>query len=184
MACQQGTLTLRDTWFRPPLWDLLELQFLRTDFSNLPCLNSTFHLEYSLVLSRFCFFFNVTYLKNTVNIMSHHNVRFYFAETIDICTGSNVHWMNATLRSHFSTNRHNLVNPANKQRTMEFIRDYMKNDLKLDIHLDTFTTPGDRNVGLKNYHRMLRRLSRRSCCPDSIILRYCCNRKYEDANAN
>ena len=111
--------------------------------------------------------------------MSHRNLTLYFVETIVICTGSNVHWMNATLRSHFSINRHNLVNPANKHRTMEFIRDYMKNDLKLDIHLDTFTTPGDSNVGLKNYHRMLRRLSRRSCCPDSIILRYCCNRKYE-----
>ena len=51
VACQQGTLTLPDTWFRPPLWDLLVLQLLRPD---LPCLYSTFHLEYSLVLSRFC----------------------------------------------------------------------------------------------------------------------------------
>ena len=38
----------------PPLWDLLVLQLLRPDFSNLPCLYSTFHLEYPLVLSRFC----------------------------------------------------------------------------------------------------------------------------------
>ena len=53
VACQQGTLTLPDTWFRPPLWDLLVLQLLRPDSSNLPCLYSTFHLEYSLVLSRF-----------------------------------------------------------------------------------------------------------------------------------
>ena len=54
VACQQGQLTLPDTWFRPPLWDLLMLQLLRPDSSNLPCLYSTFHLEYPLVLSRFC----------------------------------------------------------------------------------------------------------------------------------
>ena len=53
VACQQGTLTLPDTWFRPPLWDLLVLQLLRPDSSNSPCLYSTFHLEYPLVLSRF-----------------------------------------------------------------------------------------------------------------------------------
>ena len=55
VTCQQGTLTLRDTWFRPPLWDLLVLQLLRPDSLNLPCLYSTFHLEYPLILSRFCF---------------------------------------------------------------------------------------------------------------------------------
>ena len=55
VACQQGTLTLPDTWFRPPFWDLLMLQLLRPNSSNLPCLYSTFHLEYPLVLSRFCF---------------------------------------------------------------------------------------------------------------------------------
>ena len=55
VASQQGTLTLPDTWFRPPLWDLHVLQLLRPDSWNLPCLYSTFHLEYPLVLSRFCF---------------------------------------------------------------------------------------------------------------------------------
>ena len=54
VACQQGTLTLPDTWFRPPFWDLLMLQLLRPNSSNLPCLYSTLHLEYPLVLSRFC----------------------------------------------------------------------------------------------------------------------------------
>ena len=39
----------------PPLLDLLVLQLLRPDSSNLPCLYSTFHPEYPLVLSRFCF---------------------------------------------------------------------------------------------------------------------------------
>ena len=55
VARQQGTLTLPDTWFRPPIWDLLMLQFMRPNSSNLPCLYSTFYLEYPLVLSRFCF---------------------------------------------------------------------------------------------------------------------------------
>ena len=54
VACQQGALTLPDTWFRPPFWDLLVLQLLRPNSSNLPCLYSTFHIEYPLVLSRFC----------------------------------------------------------------------------------------------------------------------------------
>ena len=55
VASQQGTLTLPDTWFRPPFWDLLMLQLLKPNSSNVPCLYSTFHLEYPLVLSRFCF---------------------------------------------------------------------------------------------------------------------------------
>ena len=54
VASQQGTLTLPDTWFRPPFWDLLMLQLLRPNSSNLPCLYPTFHIEYPLVLSRFC----------------------------------------------------------------------------------------------------------------------------------
>ena len=53
VASQQGALTLPDTWFRPQFWDLLMLQLLRPNSSNLPCLYSTFHLEYPLVLSRF-----------------------------------------------------------------------------------------------------------------------------------
>ena len=54
VASQQGKLTFPDTWLRPPFWDLLMLQLLRPNSSNLPCLYSTFHLEYTLVLSRFC----------------------------------------------------------------------------------------------------------------------------------
>ena len=50
VACQQGTLTLPDTWFRPSIVGLA----CAPDSSNLPCLYSTFHLEYPLVLSRFC----------------------------------------------------------------------------------------------------------------------------------
>ena len=62
VACQQGALTLPDTWFRPPFWDLLMLQLLRPNSSNLPCHYSTFHLEYPLVLSRFCSLLKLTVL--------------------------------------------------------------------------------------------------------------------------
>ena len=61
VTCQQGTLTLPDTWFRPPFRDLLMLQLLRPNSSMLPCLYATFHLEYPLVLSRFCLI--VSYLR-------------------------------------------------------------------------------------------------------------------------
>ena len=54
VASQQGTLTLQDTWSRPPLWDLLVLQLLKPDSSNLPCLYSLFRVEHPLVISRFC----------------------------------------------------------------------------------------------------------------------------------
>ena len=36
VACVQGTLTLSDTWFRPPFGDLVMLQMLRPAFPNLP----------------------------------------------------------------------------------------------------------------------------------------------------
>ena len=39
----------------PPFWDMLVFQLLRPNCWNLPCLYSTFHLEYPLVLPRFCF---------------------------------------------------------------------------------------------------------------------------------
>ena len=55
VACQQGALTLPDTWFRSPFGDLLMLQLLRPNSSNLPCIDLTFNLEYPLVLSRFSF---------------------------------------------------------------------------------------------------------------------------------
>ena len=35
VASQQGTLTLPDTWFRPPFWDLLVLQIVETRFLEL-----------------------------------------------------------------------------------------------------------------------------------------------------
>ena len=54
VVCQQGTLTLPDTWFRPFLGlayaPIFEISFLKLDVI-LP----TFHLEYPLVLPRFCF---------------------------------------------------------------------------------------------------------------------------------
>ena len=64
VASQQGMLTLLDTWFRPPFWDLLVLQLVRPDSSHFPYLYSTFRLEYPLVLSRFCLFSRVELLFN------------------------------------------------------------------------------------------------------------------------
>ena len=78
MACQQGKLILPDTWFRPPSGDLLMLQLSRPDSSNLPCLNSTFHLEYPLVLSRFCFsmFLHLYWSNNkTIQILYDYSTR-------------------------------------------------------------------------------------------------------------
>ena len=49
----------------PHFWDLLMLQLLRLNSPNLPCLYSTFHLEYPLVLSRF-------YLKNKTQTKHCH----------------------------------------------------------------------------------------------------------------
>ena len=60
-------LTLPDTWFLPPFWDLLVLQLLITDSSNLQCLYATFHLEYLLVRSRFCFRLLLFQVKSTHN---------------------------------------------------------------------------------------------------------------------
>ena len=75
VASQQGTLTLPDTWFRPPFWDLLMLQLLRPNSSNLPCLYSTFHLEYPLVLSRFSFSLNLDPLLGRIGPKVNTNVR-------------------------------------------------------------------------------------------------------------
>ena len=48
----------------PPFRDLLVLQFLRPDSSNLPCLYSTFRLQYSLVPSRFCSVESIYFIKD------------------------------------------------------------------------------------------------------------------------
>ena len=95
VASQQGTLTLPDTWFRPPFWDLLMLQLLRPNSSNLPCLYSTFHLEYPLVLSRFCFATNVacvhfswfTILTSRVFICDNHHpvIRLSMCVSVRLC---------------------------------------------------------------------------------------------------
>ena len=53
VKCQQGEVILLDCRFHPPFWDLLVLQLLRPDFSNLPCIYSTFHIEYFFVPSRY-----------------------------------------------------------------------------------------------------------------------------------
>ena len=82
VASQQGTLTLPDTWFRPPFWDLLMLQLLRPNSSNLPCLYSTFHLEYPLVLSRFCMIIKRSFLLSNFGLVS-----LFEAAGDDVCCG-------------------------------------------------------------------------------------------------
>ena len=77
VASQQGTLTLPDTWFRPPFWDLLMLQLLRPNSSNLPCLYSTFHLEYPSVLSRFCFNSRFLYSLTGYTHQHHRHLSWY-----------------------------------------------------------------------------------------------------------
>ena len=54
LACQQGTLSLLDTWFRLPFSGLARAPVVATSFPKLAvCLFSTFHLEYPSELSRF-----------------------------------------------------------------------------------------------------------------------------------
>ena len=106
VASQQGTLTLPDTWFRPPFWDLLMLQLLRPNSSNLSCIYSTFHLEYPLVLSRFCLLLKdrrlschtkiasiLTYLEM---IFSRPVTNFNFLKSFSIC------WMLLNIPKHAS----------------------------------------------------------------------------------
>ena len=47
-------LTILDAWFRPPFWTCLFSNLFSPSFPNMPCLFSTFHLEYFSVLSGFC----------------------------------------------------------------------------------------------------------------------------------
>ena len=58
-------------FLRPPFWDLLMLQLLRPNSSNLPCLYSTFHLEYPLVLSRFYFVSFFHHTKSVYKVGRH-----------------------------------------------------------------------------------------------------------------
>ena len=51
-------LDLNNPFYRPFVF----LRLLRPDFPNLPCLYSTFHLEYPSILSRFCFTIKITML--------------------------------------------------------------------------------------------------------------------------
>ena len=87
VASQQGALTLPDTWFRPQFWDLLMLQLLRPNSSNLPCLYSTFHLEYPLVLSRF--YFDYTAVADRLRTVSWSNYG-YPTGVINLVYGPNL----------------------------------------------------------------------------------------------
>ena len=77
--------TLPDTWFRPQFWDLLMLQLLRPNSSNLPCLYSTFHLEYPLVLSRFYF---VRVLKSCLSLAISEVANFSTPSTSSVISAS------------------------------------------------------------------------------------------------
>ena len=89
-ACQQGALTLPDPWFRPPFWDLLMLQLLRPNSSNLPCLYSTFHFEYPLVLSRFCFTDITSLRKRLGNSLGH---KLNFCPNLVLVSGTFISWL-------------------------------------------------------------------------------------------
>ena len=54
VAGQQGTVTLPDTWFRPPFLGLACAPIVENRFLELSMSYSTLHLECPLVLSRFC----------------------------------------------------------------------------------------------------------------------------------
>ena len=53
VACQQGTLTLPDTWFHSPLLKLAYPRIVETIFPELVLVFSTFEFEYPSVLSMF-----------------------------------------------------------------------------------------------------------------------------------
>ena len=109
VASQQGTLTLPDTWFRPPFWDLLMLQLLRPNSSNLPCLYSTFHLEYPLVLSRFCFVGIIFIRKN--QLLSIFFPPFTFRQNWILVVNDFIlrsKWRRVSTNNHrWNTSRHN-----------------------------------------------------------------------------
>ena len=56
LTYQQGTFTLPGTWFRPLLRNCLCFKCFIAVFLTLPCLLSTFNIEYPSLLSRFSFF--------------------------------------------------------------------------------------------------------------------------------
>ena len=71
---------------------LLMLQLLRPNSSNLPCLYSTFHLEYSLVLSRFCLSIHFSKGLLIVNMMPTRfwvgKLFFWFQYISEHCNGA------------------------------------------------------------------------------------------------
>ena len=62
------------TCFRPAFSDLLMLQLLRPVLPNLPCLFSTFHLEYISVPTRFC----LVSCKTTWRVICNQRFSFHF----------------------------------------------------------------------------------------------------------
>ena len=90
VASQQGTLTLPDIWFRPSFWDLLMLQLLRPNSSNFPCLYSTFHLEYPLVLSRFCLLIMILFLEILFHMSIYHMISPFIKPFYKLCNKTHI----------------------------------------------------------------------------------------------
>ena len=88
MASHQGTLTLPDTRFRTPFWDLLVLQLLRPDSSNLPCLYSTFTLNTP------GYFLHFAFDMNSVNwlIQNIRGEMFFLCRTPVLKAKHSEHW--------------------------------------------------------------------------------------------
>ena len=65
---------------------LLMLQMLRPNSSNLPCLYSTFHHEYPLVLSRFCIIPFNKMLVFTINALCEQNLQlgYHFGQNTEL----------------------------------------------------------------------------------------------------
>ena len=128
-ACREG-LPFRTPGTVPPFWDLLVLQLLRPDSSNLPCLYSTFHLEYPLVLFRICFLhfhlesWTIAHLfptrgKTLVFILKILNILLRFHVNLDTESDTmahNKHILKAFctgLFMHFLLTTHNSLHPIN-----------------------------------------------------------------------
>ena len=82
VVCRQGTLTLPDTWFRPPLRDLLVLQLLRPDSSNLLDFSPRIPLGTFSILLTYCSLVYTCFMLYAGNLI--HTTYFWSEGVIDI----------------------------------------------------------------------------------------------------
>ena len=77
VACKQGTLTLQDTWFRPPFWNLIVLKLLRPDSSNLSLLSmSLLDFEYPLNTPFYFLGFTFKHSSSTISETDRSKAKF------------------------------------------------------------------------------------------------------------